>query len=111
VKKKKKVETGIGSGEAWRLTQSDVDTTTKTVRITPEKNSNPRISHVSPKLAAMLDARASPADKPPAFSTWRCGGWDSNSQSSGAISRKTPLFLCDIHYVLAVPWGEQVFHS
>jgi integrase len=49
-------ETGMRSGEAWKLAQSDVDTTTKIVRITPEKNSNPRIAHIIPKLAAMLDA-------------------------------------------------------
>jgi len=49
-------ETGMRSGEAWRLTHSDVDTVTRTVRITPEKNSNPRIAHISQKLAAMLDA-------------------------------------------------------
>jgi integrase len=49
-------ETGIRSGEAWNLTWHDVDTVTKTVRITPEKNSNPRIFHMSQKLAAMLEA-------------------------------------------------------
>ena len=49
-------ETGMRSGEAWRLTYADVDTATQTVRITPEKNSNPRISHISQKLAAMIEA-------------------------------------------------------
>jgi len=34
-------ETGMRSGEAWKMTLSDIDTATKTVRITPEKNSNP----------------------------------------------------------------------
>lgn len=49
-------ETGMRSGEAWKLNLSDVDTTAKVVRITPEKNSNPRISHISQKLVAMLDS-------------------------------------------------------
>ena len=49
-------ETGIRSGEAWRLTWNEVDTVSKVVRITPEKNSNPRIFHISPKLAAMFEA-------------------------------------------------------
>jgi integrase len=49
-------ETGIRCGEAWQLKCTDVDTATKTVRITPEKNSNPRISHVSQKLVAMFES-------------------------------------------------------
>ena len=49
-------ETGIRCGEAWNLKWTDVDTVTKTVRVTPEKRSNPRISHISQKLAAMLEA-------------------------------------------------------
>lgn len=49
-------ETGVRCGEAWRLTWLDVDTATKTVRITPEKGSNPRVLRISPKLAAMLEA-------------------------------------------------------
>jgi integrase len=48
-------ETGMRCGEAWELNLSDVDTITKIVRITPEKNSNPRVSHISQKLAAMID--------------------------------------------------------
>ena len=49
-------ETGIRPGECWQLTWTDIDTTTKTVRVTPEKNSNPRIFSISQKLAAMLEA-------------------------------------------------------
>ena len=48
-------ETGIRSGEAWQLTHNDIDTVTQTIRITAEKNSNPRIFHISQKLAAMLE--------------------------------------------------------
>lgn len=44
-------------GEAWQLLRMDLDTVTRTVRVTPEKRSNPRIFHVSPKLAAMLDSK------------------------------------------------------
>jgi integrase len=48
-------ETGIRPGEAWQLNWTDIDTATKTVRITPEKGSNPRIFALSQKLAQMLE--------------------------------------------------------
>jgi integrase len=47
-------ETGIRCGEAWRIQWDDFDFETNTVRITPEKNSNPRIFHISHKLIGML---------------------------------------------------------
>jgi integrase/DNA-directed RNA polymerase subunit M/transcription elongation factor TFIIS len=49
-------ETGIRAGEAWNLKWNDVDMVAKTVSVTPEKGSNPRIFHISQKLAAMLEA-------------------------------------------------------
>jgi len=48
-------ETGARSGEALRLKWSDIDTVQRVVRIKPEKGSDPRIIHISPKLAAMLE--------------------------------------------------------
>ncbi|MCW3983197.1 MAG: site-specific integrase [Candidatus Bathyarchaeota archaeon] len=48
-------ETGIRSGEAWTLKWTDLDTATGTIRITPEKGSNPRICKLSQKLLAMLE--------------------------------------------------------
>jgi len=48
-------ETGIRPGEAWQLKWTDIDTATKTVRITPEKGSNPRIFAISRKLSEMLE--------------------------------------------------------
>ncbi len=47
-------ETGIRCGEAWQTQWDDFDFETNTVRITPEKNSNPRIFKVSHKLIGML---------------------------------------------------------
>jgi integrase len=47
-------ETGVRCGEAWQLEWDHFDFETNTVRITPEKNSNPRIFHVSHKLIGML---------------------------------------------------------
>jgi integrase len=47
-------ETGVRYGEAFNLKWIDVDLENKTVRITPEKSSNPRIFKISNKLAAML---------------------------------------------------------
>jgi len=49
-------ETGMRPGEAWQLRWIDLDTVTKTVRVTPEKRSNPRIFRVNMKVAAMLEA-------------------------------------------------------
>lgn len=49
-------ETGMRLGEAWSLQWTDVDFVNGTVRVTPEKGSNPRIFKLSGKLMAMLDA-------------------------------------------------------
>jgi integrase len=48
-------ETGMRSGEAWQLEWTDIDFETNTVRITPEKGSNPRIIRISRKLIGMLN--------------------------------------------------------
>jgi integrase len=50
-------QTGMRPGEAWQLLWTDIDTVTRTVRITPEKGSNPRIFHISAKLIAMLESQ------------------------------------------------------
>jgi integrase len=47
-------ETGMRIGEAWRLKWTEVDMVSNTVRVTPEKGSNPRIFKLSSKLIAML---------------------------------------------------------
>jgi integrase len=47
-------ETGARCGEIWMLTWEDVDFESKIVNITPEKNSNPRVVHLSNKLIEML---------------------------------------------------------
>jgi integrase len=47
-------ETGVRIGEAWRLKWVDIDFANSTVRITPEKGSEPRIFKVSDKLMSML---------------------------------------------------------
>ena len=47
-------ETGVRCGEAFNLKWTDIDTLNNTVRITPEKSSNPRIFKISNKLASML---------------------------------------------------------
>jgi integrase len=48
-------ETGMRGGEAWQLKWEDIDFETNTVRVTPEKNSNPRILRLSKKLVGMLN--------------------------------------------------------
>ena len=47
-------ETGARRGEAYNLQWTDIDLTTGTIRITPEKGSNPRAFTLSPKLLKML---------------------------------------------------------
>jgi len=48
-------ETGMRSGEANNLKWSDIDFDRRIVRITPGKNSNPRITPLSVKCIAMLN--------------------------------------------------------
>ncbi|MCW4003699.1 MAG: tyrosine-type recombinase/integrase [Candidatus Bathyarchaeota archaeon] len=48
-------ETGARCGEIWWLNWSDIDFESKVVNITPEKNSNPRVTHLSNKLIEMLE--------------------------------------------------------
>ena len=48
-------ETGARCGEIWWLNWSDIDFESKVVNITPEKNSNPRVTHLSNKLLEMLE--------------------------------------------------------
>jgi len=49
-------ETAMRAGEAWNLLWSDVDTVNNTIKVTPEKNGNPRMFKVSSKLIAMLNS-------------------------------------------------------
>ena len=47
-------ETAIRAGEAWSLKWTDLDLENRTVRITPEKGSEPRLFKISTKLITML---------------------------------------------------------
>ena len=47
-------ETGVRCGEACSLHWTDIDLEQRSVRVTPEKGSNPRILPLSTKLASML---------------------------------------------------------
>ena len=49
-------ETGVRCGEACKLKWTDIDTENPSVRVTPEKGSNPRILKMSAKLTSMLSA-------------------------------------------------------
>ena len=40
-------ETGARCGEIWWLKWADIDFESKVINITPEKNSNPRVVHLS----------------------------------------------------------------
>lgn len=47
-------ETGARRGEAWQMEWTDIDTENRTVRITPEKHSNPRMLRISQRLLERL---------------------------------------------------------
>jgi len=49
-------ETGIRCGEACKLKWTDIDTENPSIRVTPEKGSNPRLLKISAKLTSMLNA-------------------------------------------------------
>ena len=48
-------ETGMRAGESFNTKWTDLDTVQNTVRVTPEKNSRPRIFKISNHLIAMLN--------------------------------------------------------
>ena len=58
-------ETTIRRGEAWSLKWTDFNFENRTVRVTPEKGSNPRMLKTSGKLIAML--KLLPQDTPKPF--------------------------------------------
>lgn len=47
-------ETGARCGEIWQLNWIDIDFESRVINITPEKDSNPRVVHLSNKLIEML---------------------------------------------------------
>jgi integrase len=47
-------ETGIRAGEAWQIERTEIDVEDRTIRVKPEKGSNPRAPRISEKLLAML---------------------------------------------------------
>jgi len=49
-------ETGMRVGEAWKIHWTEIDFVSDTIRVTPEKGSNPRIFKISDKLMGMLKA-------------------------------------------------------
>jgi integrase len=49
-------ESGIRIGEAWILKWTDINTVNNTIRVTPEKGSNPRMFKISNKLMNMLSS-------------------------------------------------------
>jgi len=51
-------EAGARLGEAFNFKWTDIDLINRTIRITPEKGSEPRIFRISEKLAAMIGSTA-----------------------------------------------------
>jgi len=49
-------ETGMRAGEAWSLKWTDLDVQSQTVRVTPEKGSEPRVLRISAKCLSMLQS-------------------------------------------------------
>jgi len=55
-------ETAARAGEAWGLKWTDLDAENRTLRLTPEKGSNPRMFKITPKLLSMLLAMPRKSD-------------------------------------------------
>jgi integrase len=58
-------ETGARCGEAWQLKWTGINSENKTVSITPEKGSEPRMLKISDKLSSMLNSL--PKNQPETF--------------------------------------------
>jgi integrase len=72
-------ETGMRSGEAWRLLWTDVDMERLVVSVNkPEKKSNPRVIKISTKLAGMLGALPRTSQK--VFANGNLATWRGNFQ-------------------------------
>ncbi|MEM3602778.1 MAG: tyrosine-type recombinase/integrase [Candidatus Bathyarchaeia archaeon] len=56
-------ETGARLGEAFNLKWTDIDLISRTIRITPEKGSEPRIFCISEKLATMIGCLPKTSDR------------------------------------------------
>jgi integrase len=56
-------ETGMRPGEAYYLKWTSIDMTHRSVRVTPEKNSKPRILSISTKLVEMLNRLPKASDR------------------------------------------------
>ena len=63
-------ETGMRIGEAWSLLWIDIDFITKTIRVTPEKGSEPRIFKLSNNLTNMLEAMRRQVNRKRVFGKW-----------------------------------------
>jgi integrase len=55
-------ETAARAGEAWALKWTDLDVENRTIKLTPEKGSNPRMFKITPKLLSMLLAMPRKSD-------------------------------------------------
>jgi integrase/rubredoxin len=73
-------ETGARSGEAWKLRWTDIDYESKTIRITPEKSSDPRIFKISQRLLDMLSTL--PKNSPFVFGGYHIRGFARSFQKS-----------------------------
>ena len=62
-------ETGMRCGEAWQTRWIDLDSENNTLRVSPEKNSNPRIFRISNNLVAMINKL--PKDSETIFGKWQ----------------------------------------
>jgi len=79
-------ETAVRAGEAWRIEWIDIDYINRTIRITPEKGSNPRIFKVSSKLLAMLSMLPKNSDR--VFGNYPIRGFARSFQRSRRLIAK-----------------------
>lgn len=105
-------ETAVRAGEAFQLKWVDINLERRTVRVTPEKGSNPRMFKISGKLCAMLEAL-------PKKSKWVFGNTTLktlrrifyNSRKRAAEKLQNPRLL-EIHFHTLRHWkATMLYHQ
>jgi integrase len=108
-------ETGARCGEIWQLKWIDIDLESKVINITPEKNSNPRVTHLSNKAIEMLQTLPKNyGDRVFSFQHMRIGNYAVNFQRQRRkIANKIGnQRIMQIHFHTLRYWkGTMLYHS
>jgi integrase len=104
-------ETGIRIGEACRLRWIDLDVEQRTLRVHAEKNSKPRIFHVSDKLLAMLSRLPKKSERMFPNNPRSLEGWFRVVRNRLALKLGNPR-LKEIHFHTMRHWrATMLYHQ